>query len=210
MNLLCNEAPDGENSATDWTQSSIQSHWGTINREVTKFCGIHVQVKSVAKSSWNDDNYYDEAKKLYVAESKAKSKPTKFAFKVCWEVLKVALKWTINCGYIHDPKSASKMSEEEGVQKKNGDNCPIGNKAAKIVQKTMQKQESQQLAIDRSSVAAMERKASGIQLAARTQRDEFHFQLFHMNPDSDASKKWMEMKLKEAVEEAELEHEQKK
>ena len=139
-----------------------------------------------------------------------KSKPTKFAFKVCWEVLKVALKWTINCGYIHDPKSASKMSEEEGVQKKNGDNRPIGNKAAKIVQKTMQKQESQQLAIDRSSIAAMEHKASGIQLAARTQRDEFHFQLFRMNPDSDASKKWMEMKLKEAVEEAELEHEQKK
>ena len=113
-------------------------------------------------------------------------------------------------GYIRDPKSASKTSEEEGAQKKNGDNRPIGNKAAKIVQKTMQKQESQQLAIDRSSVAAMEHKASGIQLAARTQQDEFHFQLFHMNPDSDASKKWMEMKLKEAVEEAELEHEQKK
>ena len=31
-----------------------------------------------------------------------------------------------------------------------------------------------------------------------------------MKPDSDAPKKWMEMKLKEAVEEAELEHEQKK
>ena len=135
VNLLCNEAPDGENSATDRTQSSVQSRWGTINREVTKFCGIHAQVKSVAKSGWNDDNYYDEAEKLYVAESKAKSKPTKFAFKVCWEVLKVAPKWTVNCGYIHDPKSASKMSEEEGAQKKNEHNHPIDNKAAKIVQK---------------------------------------------------------------------------
>ena len=149
-------------------------------------------------------------KKLYVAESKGKSMPTKFAFKVCWEVLKVAPKWTVNCGYICDPKSASKTSEEEGAQKKNWDNRPIGNKAAKIVQKTMQKQESQQLTIDQSSIAAMECKVSGIQLAARTQRDDFHFQLFRMNPDSDASKKWMEMKLKEAVEEAELEHEQKK
>jgi hypothetical protein len=52
----------------------------------------------------------------------------------------------MTCGYICDPKSANHMSEQDMANKKKHakndegvDNRPIGNKAAKMMQKTMMK-----------------------------------------------------------------------
>ena len=40
------------------------AQWGTINQDVTKFCGLYSQVMSIAKSVWTDDNYLEGAREL--------------------------------------------------------------------------------------------------------------------------------------------------
>jgi hypothetical protein len=46
------------------------ARWGTINQDVTKFCGLYLQGTSITKSGWADDNYLEEARELFKLEKR--------------------------------------------------------------------------------------------------------------------------------------------
>ena len=84
------------------TSTACTTQWGTINQDVTKFCGLFAQVTSVPKSRWTEDKYIEEAVELVKLEGKGKRLGKKFIFDGCWHMLKEAPKWKGGCGYVRD------------------------------------------------------------------------------------------------------------
>ena len=91
--------PDGK----ERTSIAYPAQWGTINQDITKFCGLFEQVtRSVPKSGWTEDKYIEEAMKLFKLEGKGKRLRKEFIFDVYWRILKEAMKWKGGCGYVWD------------------------------------------------------------------------------------------------------------
>ena len=109
--------PDGK----DRTSTACTARWGTINQDVTKFCGLYSQVTSIAKSGWTDDKYLEEARELFKLEGKGRKLGREFLF------LKDTPKWKGGCGYVRDHQQIAKKSPELRL-----DVRPMGTKAAKI------------------------------------------------------------------------------
>ena len=86
-------------SSEDCTSTACTARWGTINQDVTKFCGLYSQVTSIAKSGWTDDNYLEEARELFKLEGKGRKMGREFLFEGCWRILKDAPKWKGGCAY---------------------------------------------------------------------------------------------------------------
>jgi hypothetical protein len=86
---------------------------------------------------------------------------------------------------------------------------PMGNRMAKMLarQETadvakVSKDMVMQLDINRSCAITQLGKAEAAQTQARTTRDKFLFKLVAFNPESQVAKEWVQMKIKEAMEEA--------
>jgi len=174
--------PDGK----DRTSTVCTARWGTINQDVTKFCGLYSQVTSIAKSGWTDDNYLEEARELFKLEGKGRKMGREFLFEGCWRILKDAPKWKGGCGYVRDQQQIAKKSPELL------DVRPMGTKAAKDSKLLA----NAQLVIEQKHVQMLERKV-------KTQRDEFLFKIFSLNINSEEAKRWFAMKAQEAMEEME-------
>ena len=76
--------PDGK----ERTSTACTARWGTINQDVTKFCGLFAQVTSVPKSGWTEDKYIEEAMELFKLEGKGERLGKEFIFEGCWHFLK--------------------------------------------------------------------------------------------------------------------------
>ena len=101
--------------------------WGTINQDVTNFCGLYSQVTSIAKSGCTDDKYLEEAKELFKIVGRGRKLGREFVFEVCWRILKDAPKWKGGwCGYVRDQQQITKTGPEFLL-----DVRPMGTKAAK-------------------------------------------------------------------------------
>ena len=72
----------------EWTSIACTARWGTTNQDVTKFCGLFVQVTSVPKSGWMEDKYIAESMELFKLEGKGKRLGKDFIFEGCWHFLK--------------------------------------------------------------------------------------------------------------------------
>jgi hypothetical protein len=174
--------PDGK----DRTSTACTARWGTINQDVTKFCGLYSQVTSIAKSGWTDDNYLEEARELFKLEGKGRKMGREFLFEGCWRILKDAPKWKGGCGHVRDQQQIAKKCPELL------DVRPMGTKAAKDSKLLA----NAQLVIEQKHVQMLERKV-------KTQRDEFLFKIFSLNINSEEAKRWFAMKAQEAMEEME-------
>ena len=99
------------------------AQWGTINQDVTKFCGLFAQVTSVPKSGWTEDKYMEEAIKIFNLEGKGKRIGKELIFEGCWHILKEAPKWKGGCSFVRDHSILKLDDLKYELQ-------PMGSKAA--------------------------------------------------------------------------------
>lgn len=180
------------------TTTSLPPRWKTINADVASFCGRYDAVRSVEKSGWTEDMYFQEALTLFKDEGKGRKQGREFLFEGCWRILKDSPKWRGGCGYIrkanlNDVKSANSEEEVDLTER------PTGVKKAKKEAKKVDSIEKRHLQIDEMQANAMQRKARAQELAAITDRDKFFFSLFSLQPDSQEAKEWFSLKASEAL-----------
>ena len=175
-------------SPTDRSISSMQSRWAQINKDVTKFNALYSQVTSILRSGWASEMYLDEALKLFKEES---DKKEDFKFLGCWFVLKEAVKWKVNSGYIRDPalnKKKSETLEEQLDRPEKALQRPTGNKLAKDARGI----ELKHLEVEMRSAAAMESRA-------RVHEDSLTFKILCRIPESEEAQEWFKLKAQEAL-----------
>ena len=69
---------------------SLETKWGLIKHNVSKFCGIYNQIERLHKSGSNAADTMRDAKELYRQKS---AKNTDFLFEHCWLLLKDCPRW---------------------------------------------------------------------------------------------------------------------
>ena len=69
---------------------SLETKWGLIKHNVSKFCGIYSQIERLHKSGSNAADTMRDAKELYRQKS---AKNTDFLFEHCWLLLKDCPRW---------------------------------------------------------------------------------------------------------------------
>jgi hypothetical protein len=69
---------------------SLETKWGLIKHNVSKFCGIYNQIQSMHKSGSNAADTIRNAKELYRQKS---AKNADFVFEHCWLLLKDCPRW---------------------------------------------------------------------------------------------------------------------
>ncbi|XP_030969672.1 glutathione S-transferase T3-like [Quercus lobata] len=123
---------------TTRSASSLQSRWGNVNRETSRFAGFMAKVEARNPSGATYEDKLKEAKELYRdSPTSTSGKKSVFAFEHCWVVLKNQPKWGM-------PKERSKglpqtPSSIDQVCSNNDDTMeverPIGRKAEKAKRK---------------------------------------------------------------------------
>ncbi|KAL0006136.1 hypothetical protein SO802_013697 [Lithocarpus litseifolius] len=130
----------GENNTYGTTRSisSLQSRWGNINRETSRFAGFMAKIEARNASGGTDEDKLKEAKELYKASpAPSTGKKSAFAFEHCWVVLKNQPKWSTlkerSKGLLHTPSSIDQVGSNDDdtvvVER------PIGRKAEKAKRK---------------------------------------------------------------------------
>ncbi|XP_075649666.1 glutathione S-transferase T3-like [Castanea sativa] len=119
------------------TAGSIQSRWGMINRETSRFCGFIVALEAAPHSGTTKQDNIENAKAMY--KEKAKKD---FPFEHCWHVLKHQPKWSMPKEYsrVVLPPTQDSISIADGddvslVDDTTNFERPIGRKAKKANQK---------------------------------------------------------------------------
>jgi hypothetical protein len=201
-------------SVEERTISSLQCRWADINKKCTKFNGIMTQTRNVTRSGYTEDNYVEDALKVFKHEM-----GEEFNFLSCWQYLKEKPKWTINSGSI-----AAVVKKEQVIKKEKGESKPtlmnknevlyldddedvdeVGNtrppgaKDAKNNRATAQRQ----IEIDDKAARAMEARAE-------THKVSLHFKIMAAVSNTDAAKEWLAMMSQNILEEAKKEVEDKK
>ena len=71
-------------------QRSLESKWGIIKHDVSKFCGVYAQIERLNRSGSNTSDTLRKAKDLYRQKDPKKAD---FAFEHCWNLLKGYPRW---------------------------------------------------------------------------------------------------------------------
>ncbi|XXQ32281.1 No apical meristem-associated C-terminal domain-containing protein [Plasmodiophora brassicae] len=134
---FCNNTTSGARTAR-----SLQTKWGTVQRDVSKFVGSYASVNALDESGTNEEEQTEKALKLY---QQTHPKNAQFAYLHCWRVLRTVPKWQ---DLRHRPESNNTPSKELRQLDSNGDivevdttsssqGRPIGVKAAKALKSLM-------------------------------------------------------------------------
>ena len=86
---------------------SLETKWGLIKHNVSKFCGIYIQVQRMQKSGSNAADTLRDAKELYRQKS---AKNTEFVFEHCWLLLKDCPRWAD--GWTQSPMAKKRAAHE--------------------------------------------------------------------------------------------------
>ena len=73
---------------------SLESKWGLVKHDVSKFCGIYAQVENQRRSGTSDVNILEDSLELYKLKH---PKGSSFAFLHCWQLVKNVPKWAEGC-----------------------------------------------------------------------------------------------------------------
>ena len=96
---------------------SLETKWGLIKHNVSKFCGIDNQIQRMHKSGNNVADTLRDAKELYRQKS---AKHTYFVFEHCWLLLKDCPRWAD--GWTRSPIEKKRHAHEcEGSNTQNID-----------------------------------------------------------------------------------------
>ena len=86
---------------------SLETKWGLIKHNVSKFCGIYNQIELLHKSGSSAADKLRDAKELYRVKS---AKNTDFLFEHCWLLLKDYPRWTD--GWTQSPMKKKRPANE--------------------------------------------------------------------------------------------------
>ncbi|XP_023901088.1 glutathione S-transferase T3 [Quercus suber] len=86
---------------TTCSASSLQSRWGNISRETSRFAGFMAKIEARNPSGGTYEDKLKDAKELYKESPATNGKKYAFAFEHCWVELKNQPKWSM-------PKERSK------------------------------------------------------------------------------------------------------
>ena len=95
-----------------WPQRSLETKWGTIKHDVSKFIGVYSQVMRLNRSGTSAADTLRRAHDLYKHKNE---KGLDFAFEHCWVLLKDNPKWAEGWTQVKvvTPKRKAPSSEEE-------------------------------------------------------------------------------------------------
>ncbi|XP_050286618.1 glutathione S-transferase T3-like isoform X2 [Quercus robur] len=130
---FCQCSPSGSTR----TAGSLQSRWGMINRETSRFCGFIAALEATPHSGTTEHDKIENAKAMY--KEKAKKD---FPFEHCWHMLKHQPKWSMPKEYsrVVLPPTQDAISISDGedmclVDDTTNFERPIGRKVEKANRK---------------------------------------------------------------------------
>ncbi|KAG2617724.1 hypothetical protein PVAP13_3NG183166 [Panicum virgatum] len=71
------------------TVKKLKTHWGTVKREIAKFCGVYANVRATYTSGHSDDMIMEKSHAWYKSQSSGKP----FTLEYMWRELKDQPKW---------------------------------------------------------------------------------------------------------------------
>ena len=86
---------------------SLETKWGLIKHNVSKFCGIYSQIQRLHKSGSSDADTLRDAKELYRQKNR---KNSDFLFEHCWLLLKDCPRWAD--GWTQSPMGKKRPANE--------------------------------------------------------------------------------------------------
>ncbi|CEO95435.1 No apical meristem-associated C-terminal domain-containing protein [Plasmodiophora brassicae] len=177
------------------TARSLQTKWGTIQRDVSKFVGSYASaikvgsyasvIKALDESGTNEEEQIEKALTLY---QQTHPKDAKFAYLHCWHVLRSVPKWQ---DLRHRPESNNTPSKKRRQLDSNGDivevdtmssskRRPIGVKAFMAVK--AQKSQAAEQAVYSTYLKIMAKKARIQEL--QTNMSLFAMDMSVLDPDA--------------------------
>ena len=97
---------------------SLETKWGLIKHNVSKFCRIYNQIQRMHKNDNNAADTLKDAKKLYRQQN---AKNTDFVFEHCWLLLKDCPRWADGWTQSHmGKKRFAHECEENNTQDHDG------------------------------------------------------------------------------------------
>lgn len=192
---------------------SLQARWRKLNHNCTKFNGIYMQLKRLQKSGFTEDDYVNEAKKLYQSEVHSV-----FNSIGCWMIIKDHPKWAIGVTSIREIVNITddtSLITEDAANSNSNSNPPSSSKSSTAKSTGLsgkvlgsgerpcgQKQAKAAVKAEVQIQSVNEMNAYSLKKRAEAHADAITFNVMgRLGSDNPIAKEWYQLKAMEALNE---------